>query len=237
MTQLISQIHKGVGATIQGVGQVIKDLEKASLNTQKNLNSAIRGEGFRLKNLLQKQIRSGSPGGATFKPLSFIARRLNSTIQTMGGRTAKQSPNRKPLNRLAIGIRYEANDNPAVVAVGWVGPQTRFDARMASRSDMFGRGILEKDVTSKSWRRLGYFHQKGFTRTITEAQRRYIIYRGSRLGKVEGGSTPFFLKKSTRTFTTPARQIINPFWDQEKKAALSNIKRNFEIKQRGGRFK
>jgi len=222
----IQAIHKGVGVSVQGVEKVLAGIKKASIETEKSLNTAVRVEGYRLKGILQKEIRSGSPGGMPFAPLSFIARRL-----------AGKRPGRKALNRLAMGIRYQvASQSPFVMAVGWVGPETGFDARMALQSAAFGRGIKEGHVVSKSWRRIAFFQQEGFTRPITEKQRRFVIHRGGGLGKVDGGSTPFFLRKSTKSFRTPSRPIITPFWNVHRPEALKNIKQNFKLKLGGQRI-
>ena len=234
---LIQQIHDGVGATVKGADKVIKGLKKADFQTEKALNTAVRIEGFRLKKLLQKEIRSGAPGGRRFAPLSFIARRLNTHIMVSGGRTARQNVNRTPLRRLALGIRYHImSHKPFTMAIGWVGPQSASDARMGIVRDPFGRGIMEGDHVSKSWRRIAYFQLEGFTRPISDDLRRYIVRRGAILGTVEGGNTPFFLKKSTRQFRTPARPIIDPFWKAHQNKAKHNISRNFKRKLKGQRI-
>ena len=221
-----------IEATVKNVDRFIARLKKARRETELNMNTAIRIEGFRLKNQLQKEIRAGAPGGQRFAPLTYIARRLNKQIQIMGGKTQRQNPNRVPINRLAIGVRYHVfNQNPFALAVGWVGPETGFDARMAK--DSFGRGISAGSVVSKSWRRLAKLQQEGFTRHISSKQRKFIIRRGQELGTVDGGNTPFFLRPSTKVFKTPPRPIINPFWAAHEKEAWHNIQNNFRTKQAG----
>jgi hypothetical protein len=221
------QIHKGVGATLQGADKVAKGLKKADAFVGKSLNTAVRVEGYRLKKLLQAQIRSGAPGGRRFAPLSYIARRLHG-----------RSPNRNPLKRLALGIRYHVVQKPFAMAIGWVGPQTGFDARMAMAGDPFSRGIAEGHHVSKSWRRIAFLQQQGFTRRISRAQRDLIIGKGASLlkNKTAMGNTPFFLRKSTKTFKTPERQIISPFWQSQQAHANSNIKQNFRKKLKGLRI-
>lgn len=218
-------IHSGVGATVKGVDKVARFWRRGHADAEKSQNTAIRVEGYRLKKLLQRQIRQGAPGGKSFVPLSYIARRLHG-----------RRPNRKPLERLALGVRYHVVHNPFAMAIGWVGPQTGFDATLMREKDPFGRGISRDHVSSKSWRRLAWFHQRGFEREITPFQRYHIIYRGGKLGKIEGGSTPFFLKKQTKSFKTPARKIIEPFWQSERGSVYRNIKRNFRLKLKGKRI-
>jgi hypothetical protein len=116
------------------------------------------------------------------------------------------------LERLNLGIRYEVTDkNPFEMAVGWVGGGTK----------------------NRTWRKLATMHQAGFTTAITRAKRLEIVRRGGTLGTVEGGGTPFFLRKSTTTFTTPARPIVDPFWRANVMAAKRNINQNFKDKMKG----
>ncbi|MCP3943224.1 MAG: hypothetical protein GY710_17290 [Desulfobacteraceae bacterium] len=233
----IQGINNGFSATLKGQNKVRKHLKREHIRVTKAMNTAIRIEGFRLKNLLQKEIAQGQPGNSKLSPLSFIARRLSRTVHGAGGRMQRQSPNRTALARLAQGVRYQVSkQSPFELTVGWVGPDTITRARDFRNPDLgniFGRGILEKDITSKKWRRLALAHQTGFTRIITPSQRRFIVGRGGELGKIEDGDTPFFLKKSTRQFKTPARPILVPFWAKYKGRSRINIDQNFRTKLAG----
>ena len=195
---------KSISVTLKGAKKVTRFLKKADAYAEKSLNTAIKVEGFRLQKLLQKEIRSGSVGGRRFSVLSSIARKID-----------RRSPNRKPLTRLAAGVRYHVKSyKPFKLEVGWP----------------------EGNRGSKSWRRLALMLQKGFTKTISKKQRSFIVHRGEQLGTIEGGDTPFFLKKSTKIFKTPARQIISPFWQANRNKANANIKRNFKLKLKGARI-
>ena len=250
------------GATIKGVKKTLKWLEKNRAEAEKNMNIALRVEGFRLRKLMQREIKAGSPGGRRFAPLTDISKRMD----------YQKSPRRNPLKALAQGVRYHVNPRPPYqVAVGFVGPMTRSDAdrglgfvgrrvnqyssprtRVAALNPL-GWGISRSNISSKKWRSLAASHQKGFSRTITEAQRRAIVHRGARLlgwdrtmgGKTSyknkygdnleatAGNTPFFLKKSTKTLTTPARPIIAPFWQAHQQSIRRNIASNFKRKMAG----
>ncbi len=200
----INQTNKSMSVTLKGAKKVVKFLKKADAHTKKSLNTAIKVEGFRLKKLLQKEIRSGSPGGSRFNVLSFIARKID-----------RRSPNRKPLTRLAAGVRYHVKSyKPFQLEVGWP----------------------EGNKGSNSWRRLALMLQKGFTKSISKKQRSFILHKGSKLGTIEGGETPFFLRKSTKSFKTPERQIISPFWQANRSKANQNIKRNFKLKLKGAKI-
>jgi len=200
---LTSDPNRGVGAIFNGVDRFSATLKKEQARQSKAMNAAIRVEGFRLKNLLQAEIRKGEPGGQRMTPLSYIARRYASDRRA----------NRAPLERMALGVRYHVvSERPYALAVGWVGPV---------------------EWTSKRWRRLAQLHQEGFTRTITGRQRRWLARRGGELGKIEGGDTPFFLRKTTRTFNTPARPMMHPFWQAYREQSIRNIHRNFKRKAAG----
>ena len=56
-------INSGFSASIKGVKAVDRYLVKEEARAQKARNTALRVEGYRLKNLLQKEIRQGAPGG------------------------------------------------------------------------------------------------------------------------------------------------------------------------------
>jgi len=217
---LMQAANNSAGITIKGLDRVVRHLKKADAKTDKALNTAIKVEAFRLRTLLRKEIRAGRPGGKSVAPLSFISRRKERQIKTGGGTTARQSPNRKPLARMAMGVKYNVSSyKPFVMKVGFVTPTGR------TRSSKLG-----------TWRTLAKEHQEGFTTHISKRLRRDIIEKGGLLGKISGGSTPFFLKKSTRTFTTPARPIIAPFWRAHKRSVNQNIKRNFRLKMKGQRI-
>lgn len=209
----------GNAALLDGVDKTMKWLKAQKKEAGKAHVTAVRVEGFRLKNLLQKEIKQGAPGGRQFAPLSFIARRLVKQIEIHGGRTERQSPNRKPLARLVHGVRYNiATSGLFKMMVGFVQP---------------GRG---PHSVSKSWRRLAKYHQTGFPSTVSDSLRRLIVWRGGMLGSVEGQQTPFFLKRNTHQFRTPSRPIVDPFWQAHKNTARKNISKNFRRKMAGKRI-
>lgn len=179
--------------------------------------TAVKVEGYRLMNLLRSEIKNGAPGGRRFPDLSYIARRMNRKVRG-SGTWVRQSPNREPLMRLATAVRYAMVKQPFSMAVGFVQP-----AGSANQ-------------ISNTWRRIAKDQQSGFTRPVTQKQREAMARRGSELGTVDGGSTPFFLKKSTKSMTTPARQIIAPFWRAHQTAARVNIRKNFQRKMAGERI-
>ncbi len=196
-----------LSVSIKGVKKAERFFKDQKKASEKAMNTAIKVEAFRLKKKLQSDLRKGAPGGSDLSPLSYIARRM------------WRNPNRKPLSKLAPAVRYRvAKQTPFTAEVGFVQP---------------GSGSHK---VSSSWRRLAKLHQEGFTQDITRRQRFFVINRGAELGTVEGGNTPFFLRKSTKKFTTPARPIIDPFWRANRKKARQNIKGNFRRKMKGQRI-
>ncbi len=85
-------------------------LKAGQAKADKALNTAVKATAFQAKNLLQKEIRSGTVGGKKTASLSYIAKRL-------WGR----SPNRAPLKTLAVGVRYAVRSKkPYTMAVGFI---------------------------------------------------------------------------------------------------------------------
>jgi len=198
-------------------------IEKGVTGMRKATDTALKVEGFRLKKLLEKELKAGAPGGRAFDPLTEMARR------TMGKYDKSVRPARKALTR----SRGAESMHRAI----------RYNAYSLYRKFVFAFGFIDPakgEKLSKSWKRLARLHQEGFVRTVTEAQRRYYARRGSKLvgktGRRLKAAKFFFLKKGTTTFRTPARPIIDPFWAAHRGEAERNVKSNFEKKLRGERI-
>ena len=224
---------------LHGIEKTRKSLQKADLEKLRALNTAFRVEGFQMKNDLQRQIRGGFDGNP---PLSIIARRWRGKRRS------------KALNRLALGIRYHV-PNTAVprLQVGFVGPVNKREHDQMVRSGIkLGshggyRGVSVGGMTSNSWRRLGYLHQKGFSRPVTAFQRAALARRGRILAQEQGlkmnsgrkkvsydpSYRVFFLRKTTIEFRTPPRPIIDPFWARRKPQVVRNIRANYYKKMKG----
>jgi len=195
-----------VNVVTKGFTGLEKTLKTEGRRQEKALNTAVKVEGFRLMRLLKKQIRDGAPGGQKFDPLTFLARRW-------GSKGNRLRPD-KPLRRLAIAVRYHVKDQrPFDMRIGWVGPRT-----------------------SKSWKRIAKLQQEGFTRSVAEKRRRSFAVLGAAMSKRSKARPYMFLKKSTKTLTTPARPIMDPFWRSERHRAWRNIQRNYRLKIKGQRI-
>ena len=93
-------------ASITQAQAIKRSLDKAREQENRHLFTAMRVTGFRLRKVLQNEIRQGAPGGQPFAPRREI---------TFGRRT------RPPLQRLAIAVRYWARRNPDEVHIGFSG--------------------------------------------------------------------------------------------------------------------
>ena len=93
-------------AILKGLEKTQKGIKRAEMTQIRSLNTAFRVEGFRMKNLLQKQIRAGNPGGRQFDNLTIIGRRW-----------WYQRRKNNPLHRLALGVRYHIPNTATPAAV------------------------------------------------------------------------------------------------------------------------
>lgn len=189
-----------------------QELKSADETRKKAGITAVRVEAFRLQGVLRKEIRAGAPGGHRFSVLRVITR---------GNRR------RRPLRGLARWVYY------------WVTTQS---GTVTNISVGFGGKGL-KSYSSMSILKIAKLQQEGFSASADSATtystlRKFFRRLGAKY--VKAGSKRvakfFFLKKSTSTLKTPARPIIDPFWDAHKMEAWKNIKSNFNRKLAGERI-
>jgi hypothetical protein len=227
-----------ISAVWKNVAEVRRGLEKEAKQQKKDLQTAVKIEGYRLRKLMAEQIRKAAPGGHSFRTLSEIARRTGARnvrgekdLRQFGqsGFLSRARNARQALRRLALGVRYQVRQTPDFqMHIGFTGPRV-----------------------SKSFKRLAVKHQQGFTSEVTEEMRRMFARRGAALkgkwkrGKGRSGGWEhvqdpaakyFFLKKSTTRLKTPARPIIAPFWQKYEGEARRNIRENFRRKRLGERI-
>lgn len=214
-----------IKAVLKGVKGLSNVIGKAHAQQIKASENAIKIEGYRLRKLTKAEIKSGDPGGKKFKKLSYMR---------MFSRSRRKGVN-NPLVRLNQGIRYNVEKKaPYEMAIGFSGNPAR-----------------------GNWRGYATKHQEGFRTFITPEMRRYFARKGASLlgwkGKVKGKVTktkidqykdlaasgvrfPFFIKKSTKYFKTPSREIIDPIYKKELPTIKKNISANYRIKMKGGRI-
>jgi hypothetical protein len=222
---------------IKSIKKVVDELKADQKREIKAADTAIRVEGYRLKRLLQEEIRNARPGGKRFAVLSKM-RSMDQAHKKDGIRARSQA-----LRRLAVSVRYGIpRKSPIIMAIGWVGPRystSPYQGFQGYRSEKWSRNT----VLSGSWRRLAAFHQSGFTSNVTAVDNKFFAGRGGALQKFRGidnrrasASKVFFLKKSTKTMKTPARPIIEPFWNAHESDVWRNIRSNYIRKLAGERI-
>ena len=197
--------------TVRGLKNLQKDLKAESRRQKRALTTAIKVEGFRLRKVLVKEIKKGAPGGRKFASLTWLGRAWH---QGRGNWRAN-----KPLASLTRGIFVHYNSSAMSVQVGWVGPRS--------------------SVTMK---RLAKQHQEGFTAPLGSGKysgsfkRGFFAAKAARMSRRSKGRKFLFIRKSTTSFRTPARPIMEPFWDMHEKEVWPNIRSNFRRKMRGERI-
>ncbi len=195
-----------IQAVTRNLPECLKAIDDDNAARIKAGRTAVKIEAFRLRGLLQKEIRAGAPGGVPFAPLSEIAKRITAYHHKT-----------KPLLYLARPVRYNVTagetDNPRfTVEVGFAG-----------------------NKISKSWLRIAAAVQEEQRIDVTETLRRKFILAGKNIRDREKRKY-FFVRKETTTLRSPARQIIDPFWDAHKRESFENIQNNFARKLRGERI-
>lgn len=133
---------------------------------------------------------------------------------SMIGRYTRYRGADTPLKRMAKAIRYWVKQNkPIEVRIGWTGP-----------------------MISKRWKRIAEAHQESFESPIRDPRRNYFRSIGKDLPMRSKYRKYFFLKKTTTKFKTPARPIIEPFWNKHELWSKENVRNFFRIKMAGGKF-
>ncbi len=199
----------GAKWVIKNWSEFQRDLDKAESGRQKAAETAVKVEMYRLKSALAADLKSGGAGASRFAPLKVVSRGTNTK--------------RKPLSRLAAGVRYEVKNtgkDQTSYRVGFTGPQS-----------------------SKSWMRIAHSAQDGGTvspdkKTFGSTIRKLWIKIGADYKKGRGKAIAkyFFLRKSTTQLVLPPRPIIDPFWKANQSTAQRNIMSNFERKMKGERI-
>ena len=219
-------------ATIQGLknlerlGNAVKSEEKS---VDKALNSGIKVEGYRLTRLLIREIRAGAPGGRPLKPLTNLAKYKAS-------KGVFKNTGRKPFTRL-FGTRRAGDAGSQGLSRGTL--PVRYDSREDHQGFHLHFGFVDtkKEPLSDSWKQLMTMHQKGFQSKASPRMKQWIAKTGGAIWEDSPRrARPFFLRRTTNVFRTPARPIIDPFWKAHQSEAWLNIRDNFRKKMRGERI-
>lgn len=198
---------------------------------------AIYRESLRLKELLRKEIKAGSPGGRAMAPLGPMA------ISTKKGQSA-----RKPLVRIAFMMRFFVfrRGGTWYAKLGYVpktgsgfGPKSSsisWGKILEKQAEGFTLGItprMRKKFVSMAMPSLGRWSGGGRSGARTWTYKKNRAGRWQALGRsgskmyVEKQKSPFFVRKDTR-MKIPSRPFIEPFWTARKTQAMQNMRQNFK---------
>ncbi len=188
-----------------------RGLKREFERNSRDFEVALKVTGYRLRDKMKQEVKEGRAGHSRFKPLTFIARGL-------GIKSGRRFRKDRPLIRLSNAIFYEIDRKP----------------NLEMRIGFTGRSL-------PIFRKIARAQQEGFTKRIGTRLRKEIISEGARRlkGHRDAGyadRTPFFLKKSTKSFKTPARPIVGPFWVANREQAWVDIRRRFRRKRAGERI-
>ena len=193
-----------------------------SKQLKKAMSTALKREGYLLAKELKKEIRKGvSP------ELSTIARYGKGKVRL-----------RKPFTRL----RSTSKGGGGLIPI-------RYNPVMDGKKLQVEIGMVDtrQEKISKSWKYIFQRQQEGFSETITQRRRRYFAAIGGGIAtKTKTGRNVsakkleerghFFLRKSTKTFKTPGRPVIDPFWQKWERQSMQRLSNNFHKKMAGERI-
>lgn len=208
----MSQLKPAVKMVMKNVKAFHDQIDKEDRERIKAANTAVKVEGYRLRSQLQKEIRSGSPGGSQFAPLREVSKRLG-----------KGAVGRSPLNRLAVIVQAYFTFQPTPSGQQYI--------------NKFQVGFVDtaRFPLSRSWQRIVKLQQEGGKVLPTQETRSIFAAYGSGI-KSASIKKYFYLRSTTTQLNVPSRPIIDPFWKSEQMTAQRNIVRNFELKMAGHRI-
>lgn len=174
--------------------------------------SALKSEGFRLRDLIRTAIKTGGPDGGKWEKLNphtgIISMGKKRSIKNYkmvwkgkkgNKRRVRQykdvmlSTKTAPLSKLAGAVRYNYDADTQMVSIGF----------------------LQYAGVSAGMLKLAGMHAKGFKTKITPKMRKMLFALG------------FPVKSSTSTLETPARPVIEPVFRQEEGDIMRNIESKF----------
>lgn len=245
-------MYKSVDAHIafKGGAALLRAIHRLSVAETKALDAAMKVSAAALTRQLISEIRAGGVSGSQFRPLSVVATRR-------GGRFVNRSPFTRLSSTSRAGTAGSSGWSRGTLPVRYSvsGGQGNLDIR-------FGFVDTRQAPLSRSWKRLLLAHQAGFSKTVTQKQRRWAMSVGLELSgfqkvahlatgalswersrtkkgrpkKPHPKAKYFFWRKSVSVHTTPARPIIVPFWRANKAQAWARIREDFRKKLRGERI-
>jgi hypothetical protein len=197
-----------------------RDFGYSAQAVDKAAQSAAKTVAYALKVELQKEIRQSTIAGVRMKAMREIS--MNAALRRRsysrgGGKLGKIPGGDRPLWMLQKVVRYNVPDDRETLfhsEVGFVSPP--------------------KAPISRNWMNIAYRQQEGATFKVPSALRRHLKLIGAGMKKAGDPKAKFyFLRKSTESFTDPAREIVDPFAAAHQQFAIETIRQRFEMKLKG----
>jgi len=174
--------------------------------------SALKSEGYRLRNLVKAAIRARGVEGSKWENLNphtgILGRAKKGYVKNYkmvwkGEKGSKKrarqykdvmlSTKSAPLSKLAGAVRYDYDPNDQMMSIGFI----------------------QSGGVSPAMIKLAGMHAKGFQTNITPKMRKMLFALG------------FPIKKTTSKLETPARPVIDPVFRQEEGNIMQNIEDKF----------
>lgn len=201
--------------TTKGVKSAADKLKQKEKEAEKAQDTALKVVGYRLFRQMVREIKRGSPGGRRFFPLSYIARGARTRRKPF---TGLHSTRGAGVTSGTLPVRYGVEDS-------------RRGAKVFVGFPTSGRFKL-----SRRWLYLIEQLQAGFKTTPSSEARRYFARRGAELGPRTRRRRYYFFRKDRHTHETPARPIVDPFWDRYRDKTARDIPELIKRKMRGERI-
>lgn len=207
-----------IKAAIKNLKKFKRDIRAFDKHQKKAYIDAVKIESYRLRTQLRNEYQEGMAHWPHMREISKISRAYQlawgaipptarkSAIRTYpGSGIAPPGEDAPATYGLAVPIRYKVTtkENKTLAEIGFVGK------------------------ISKSWKRIAWKQQEGFSVPLTEELRAYFRDAGLRMR-----GRPIVFSKETKRLSIPGRESIRPFWRANKQKAWENIKAVYERKMR-----
>lgn len=173
---------------------------------ERALASAMKSEGWRLKNVIRDTIRQGGPNGSWPKlnPHTGVLNRADKGWVKNYRKSRKGRKKGEEARRIYRGVMLSTRTAPLLKLAG--GTRYTYDRNMMVTEIGFLSGKSPGATTV-----LAKKHALGFSVPVTKKSRRWAFGLG------------FPLKKETTRLDIPARPVVGPVFEQEKGRIVQNI--------------
>lgn len=181
--------------------------------------SALNSEGDRLRDLIKTAIKTGGPEGHKWEKLNPHTGVLSRVKAAKEKDPKYRLKNYKMVWRGKKGSKWKGKEYKTSILSTKTSPMAKLAGAVRYKYDpadqMVNIGFIRADNISESVFKLARILAKGFKTKITPDSRRMLFAVG------------FPIKKSTTTFETPARPLIEPVFREEERDIMLNIEKKF----------